>query len=212
MFVRRRVAVLVAVGFLAGAMATPACKRGDSGTEKATAKRADERAAAQLLIPTDLPSVYATVRVTQDPKKAKATSCKGLGADETKGRKAVAVAAFQNATTSAQVQETISTYDAARARELMGQVGALPTKCATYTQKEGDTTISFSVTPLSFPKLLDETVAVKIVGKTSAGDAALDEVFMRKGSTLVVLVHGGLGQVDPALTEDLARRAAAKIT
>jgi hypothetical protein len=39
-----------------------------------------------------------------------------------------------------------------------------------------------------------------------------DQVFMRTGDTLVIVVHGGIGTVDTALTEQLARAAAKKMT
>lgn len=175
-------------------------------TAEQSAARAVE---AQVLARTDLPSVYSAVPVVE---RSVATRC-GLPAEtETAGRVAVAEVAYQNGTTQAHLQETVSRYEGGMAADLMATVRDLPRTCATFTEIQAGVQVTLRTADLAFPSLLDETVALKVTG--NAGDTALafDQVFMRHGDTLVVLVHGGTGTVDTATTEELARIAAKKVS
>ena len=184
---------------------------GDDGDDAAARRRATTRLEARLLRPTDLPSVYSSVKVSEDD--ADSSSQCGISASlERKDRVATARVAYQSASSQAQLDQTISRYEPGVARALLARARKLPRDCASFTEEQGGSKVTLRTASLPFPTLLDETVALKVTGAAGTTQLAFDQVFMRLGDTVVVLVHGGLGAVDTAVTEQLARIAAKKMT
>ena len=105
------------------------------------------------------------------------------------------------------VQQVSASYEQAKAVEYMAKVRESST-CTTYADEEADGIVSNNtVAEVSFPKLGDDTLALR-VGNDHGLNA--DIVFIRIGDTVTRVGVAGL-TIDSALTEEVARKAEAKM-
>jgi hypothetical protein len=83
--------------------------------------------------------------------------------------------------------------------------------CPTFTQtdEEGGKT-EFTIGPLSFPKLGDDTIALNIKFATSDFNGALNLVTVRLGRNVMSVTQGGL-TADAAVLEEVARTGLNKL-
>ena len=114
---------------------------------------------------------------------------------------------------SGYLNQVVAVYNApADARRRMEIVRTGVDRCRRHTG-EG---LSLELAPASFPKLGDDTVAVKGTAQAAALPASVDLLFIRAGRAVTVLVHlaseslGGPG-LDARGLEQVARRAEAKL-
>ena len=78
--------------------------------------------------------------------------------------------------------------------------------CNGYTEvDENGTETTYSIEPLSFPDLGDDTFSVRLAASTALGPFALDVVFTRVDDVLLGVVNGGFGAADTAVTEEAMR-------
>jgi hypothetical protein len=200
---RRRTISCIAIA--AAVVALGAC---NDGSNKPDAKETQD-VEARLLKVVDLPATYATVRT--DPKDAKKSTNVGCETqDETRDRIATADAAYQSAKGD-RVEETVSKYERGGAHRVIAAAAQLPQRCGTVTNTQSGLTSETTYLTADFPTLGDESTAVRVTGRVGTTKINFFEVFIRKGERLAVLVHGGLIPPDKAVTEDLARRAVAKL-
>lgn len=87
--------------------------------------------------------------------------------------------------------------------------------CTSWGIIESGVRLSFTLAPLAFPTVSDQTYAGTFRRRVFTVEGLSELVLIRKAGAIVVLANtvGGLGtvQVDSALTQELARKADAKL-
>lgn len=100
-------------------------------------------------------------------------------------------------------RETIVVYpDRAAAVDAFNDLVKAANNCSEVVDDNGNRT---ALSPLSFPSLGDDTFALR-----GSGLLELDEIKIRIDNVIINITHGGLGGVDSAVTEELARLAVDK--
>jgi hypothetical protein len=85
-------------------------------------------------------------------------------------------------------------------------------KCDGATDVDEDgTETTYSLSPLSFPDVGDDTYAARMSASTTFGPLEFDIVVERSDSTMLFIFNGGLGEIDTALTEELLRTMDARL-
>ncbi len=112
--------------------------------------------------------------------------------------------------------QTIAVYPANGAKKAMDTLVSSMSGCTSWFLPSPDGTgITLQIRPVSFPKLGDQTVAVRMDGSSGLVAAAIDLVLIRRADYIELLAHiaGGLGlaKVDSAATELIARAADTKL-
>lgn len=95
--------------------------------------------------------------------------------------------------------------------ERFDQVVEVLNDCPSFTSTEADgTNTEFTISPLSFPKLGDDTIALNIKVKTSEFDGVLNFAVVRLGRNVMSIGQGGL-TADAAVLEQVARKGLEKL-
>ena len=96
--------------------------------------------------------------------------------------------------------------DDGEAGEVMDQLSEAASACQSFTQTDeaGIETV-YTIAPLPFPDLGDETFAFRLSAATAYGPVALDYASVREGAFVVSVINGGFGPPDTALTESIAQ-------
>jgi hypothetical protein len=183
------------------AISLAACHRGANDATKAAKAQLE----ARLLTIVDLPSVYSTAQANDDGGGG-SSRCRVGDADA--NRVATARAAFTEESTKARLQETLSRYSASGATNAVAAVRQLPRKCPEVAASS----IRTRIAAVTWPRLLDETAAVRLTVDTGNGESSVFvAVVMRRGNDVAELIYGGVAAVDDAVVRDLADRAAKKL-
>lgn len=74
----------------------------------------------------------------------------------------------------------------------------------TETDEDGNETV-YRFDPMSFPSLGDGTFAARLSSTTFLGPLSLDMVTVREDDVVLLVMNGGLGAADTALTEQALR-------
>jgi hypothetical protein len=110
------------------------------------------------------------------------------------------------------VGEGITALPEGQAHKLLGELADALSKCSTFSSKNDDgTTTKATLQPLSFPKLGDETFAVRLAMDAEGFPLTLDLVVVRSGSNLLLIDNAGIGTVDSSVTESVTRKAVKKL-
>ncbi len=114
------------------------------------------------------------------------------------------------------VGDIIDVLPAGVAKTAIDQVQAGLSSCTTFTSTSSGQPITFHVSPLSFPRLDDQTLAIRMNGQPQSGvlqGTALlaDVIVIRSGNNLAVVINLGLSAVDSSLSESLATKQATKL-
>lgn len=108
--------------------------------------------------------------------------------------------------------ESLSLYPSGAAAARMAQIQQ-QVNCASFSDTSKATPTSYTVSPLSFPKLGDETYAVRVTDTdvTLLGPLQQDLVYFRVGDVVVTVLYLSVGTIDSTQTEAFARQAEAKV-
>jgi hypothetical protein len=184
---------------------TPAAPAAATGTAGAAARGVDLTKA--LLTLDDLPPGW----TTPSPSPDSSAFC---NQDITIRPTARADADFERGQSF--VFHGLGAYNRGEAAAAMDQERKTLANCTQWTETDSDgTTTTYRVRPLSFPKLGDETLAFRLSAEAAGAVAEVDGVFIRRGDVISRVGNGQVGVrvavVDSALTEQLARKANAKL-
>jgi hypothetical protein len=95
------------------------------------------------------------------------------------------------------VGESVSSFKGSRIKDGMGEIREAFEKCKKFetTDKDGAKT-KFTVAPISFPKLGDDTIAVKMSGKepTLGLTFEFNLVAVRVDQNVVIMLNMGIGR------------------
>jgi hypothetical protein len=114
------------------------------------------------------------------------------------------------------VDDLVSALPTGVAKSGIDQIQAKLSSCTTFTSTSSGDTINFRIAPLSFPRVGDQTLALRLTGQPQSGvlrnaSIPVDTIIIRVGNNVAVLINGGLNAVDSSLTESLARKQASKL-
>lgn len=174
------------------------------------AQRTEAELRAALLTVTDLPAGFT---VDTSPESASTTSgCEQLDALKRQGGSELE-ARFTKGSYGPFVSETLKQgpSEAATHDALVKMSGAL-SQCRTFSTKADDgSTVTMKLGPLSFPKLGDETFALRMTADSQGLTLAGDMVVIRQDAVGILITNLAFGTVDTQLTETVAHTAVAKL-
>lgn len=181
---------------------------GDTPTSTSTTAATPDVALAQIVVQlTDLPTGW-SVSPPDDDEEDDDTFCEDMDPFNEIPPQEEAESSFQQSDFGPFAASGASRYaDDDEASSVMDLLTEMANKCQTFTETDEDgTETSYTITPLSFPNLGDDTFAFRMAGATPFGPINIDIASVRQGEIVISLVNGGLGQVDSALTETLTRK------
>lgn len=98
------------------------------------------------------------------------------------------------------------------AQSLLDTVSKAMQGCSRLTETDKDgTSYDFAVAPLKSPTVGDASSATRMSADIGGYPAQVDIVLARVGSTLLYVANTGLGDTDSELTQDVVKRAVAKL-
>ncbi|SDT01735.1 sensor domain-containing protein [Actinoplanes derwentensis] len=116
------------------------------------------------------------------------------------------------APSGATVNQGVLSVTEPKARSFLADFATAVTKCPKMTgTTRGGHSITMYLTALSFPKLADETFALRMSTTASTQTITMDLVMVRRAGVITGVVQTTIGTVDTTTTEDIARRALAKV-
>jgi hypothetical protein len=171
-----------------------------------------------LLTVTDLPTGYTQGDPGRDddtPTQSDDPECAArFDAVDASGKQAVttAEASFEGPGLGTLLEQSLASFDdEARLRERLTTVTELLSECPAFTMTDaGGVESTVSISPLSFPALGDETVALGLAIETPQLPLRLNLVVTRVGNHLQTVYQGGLA-ADAAALEQAARKGTEKL-
>lgn len=199
----------------AAAASTPATAGSTAtapSTPTAAASPADTELSKALLTLDDMPTGWTLS--TDGPDSGGDTEL--CGKDPLPGEPRAKVSRDFEKGSFTQATSTVQAWGKGEASHEMQTARQVMSSCTTWTDTDKDgKPETYRLSPLSFPKLGDETLAVRLSLDTSGATVAADAIYIRRGDyiTIVGNLAAGFGtaEVDSALTEQLARKADAKL-
>jgi hypothetical protein len=163
----------------------------------------------------DMPTGWTVDTTTSSSNSASSGACGVRNALQRPERLTSADSQFTKGSLGPNLSETLTVYQAGTAKRVWDEVTAVLKTCTEYTSTNADgTTITFKLTPLSFPKLGDDTFALRLTADVALfGSASVDAIYVRYGDVFLTVVHLSIGltSVDTTLTEQVVRKAEAKL-
>lgn len=220
----RLVTAVLAVVVLSGCSDTPADRAGAVDQPPAAGAVEGQRevadrvySAAQvesaLLTVADLPtgwSVKPDDSATENPSDDYAL-CPEFAAVMKKTADLEDFAAGFTSPTGSDLGEVIMSLPQAEARTLLADLSKAVSACPKLKGRtDGDVPYDLDLAALSFPKLADETFAMRMTAELYGDTVTSDVVMVRRGGVLVMISQTAAGPTDTVVTEDVARRAVAK--
>lgn len=199
-----------------GGRATPV-ERSESPSRNPTAEPArnditqDELAGALLTV-NDLPTGWATS--APDEADDDDDFC-GFQSTDVSTHIASLEANFQQATTGPFLFHALQLHESGNAKNVTNGFLEATRSCPGWNVTDDDgTQTEWKLAALSFPKIGDETIAVRLSSTTILGVFELDYIVMRRGDVLNVVAYGAIGfaGIDSAQTEEFVRLADAKVS
>ncbi len=114
------------------------------------------------------------------------------------------------------IGDSIDAFPAGVAKTALDQVQAGLSSCTSFTTTSSGQTITFQVSRLSFPRLDDQTLALRLMGQPQGGalqgtSVAAEIIVIRAGNNIAVVGNVSIPGLDSSLTESLARRQATNL-
>lgn len=108
---------------------------------------------------------------------------------------------FQMSALGPFLTETIIVYESKKdARDALADLADAASNCVEWTDEDG---ITYTLLPLSFPKLGDETFSIRTLGNFEA-----DMVYIREGNVIISVLNLAFpAGIDSVLTEEIATLA-----
>lgn len=158
----------------------------------------------KLLTLSDMPVGWTTAPSTPDDKSSPLCGHPGAsGIDQVR-----ATADYKKSDLGPFVSETLATFHKGDAARWLTEFRAKFT-CTTDTISGNDgTPTTFQYAPLSFPKIGDDTYALRMTTDTGLlGSIVIDAVYVRVGDRVINILNTQFGSVDSELTQKLTQIA-----
>jgi hypothetical protein len=173
------------------------------------------QAKAAMLTVADFPTGWASdksLEPSDGTAKIEPVACQKMD-DEMitvgKGAKVKEKATFSKNLSVLEMQ--VSSSDADDRSDQVKNLGDMLAKCAHYTSTGKSGKIESTLSPLSFPNLGDQTLAVRVNQKSDLMDVVGDYVFVATGHNTVSFIAAGLEPIPGAELEKIARTGMTKL-
>lgn len=84
--------------------------------------------------------------------------------------------------------------------------------CTSWTEPDSEgTPTTYQLSPLSFPKMGDDTFAFRMSGGSGIFTFEADAVYIRVGDSIITIANVAVGSVNSDLTESIAQKAVDKL-
>lgn len=114
-----------------------------------------------------------------------------------------------------QIRHIVTAYQPGSGRADYERITGALSKCTEWKWSDSSGSYTAKVSPLSFPKLGEQTFAYRVAITAPGAVASVDVVYIRVGDVISAVEHYAFGlvsaTVDSAVTEQVARKAEAKI-
>lgn len=124
------------------------------------------------------------------------------------------IAEFEMSQFGPRLHHYITAYPEGVAGEALEEMIEVSQSCLEWTTTENGNTMTWTLTPLSFPNLGDETFALRISTNLGIlGPIEIDSIFVRTGDVITAIAYTAIGPegVDTTVTEELMRVALRKV-
>lgn len=160
----------------------------------------------------DLPAGWA-VRTGDEEDEANKETYTFLCQEYQKKSIAKVSADFQKGQVGPFLMNSVVTYPPGEARNQFADMLSAVDQCATFTDTQDGTTTEWTVTPISFPKLGEQSFAIRASSEFVLGFIEVDSVYIRIEDTITSIQYMvlGLQSIDSTQTEMFARLAEAKL-
>ncbi|MCX9191614.1 hypothetical protein C3Y87_09340 [Carbonactinospora thermoautotrophica] len=216
--------ITIAAGFLAVGLLLAGCG-GSSDRATTLPEQKPSQAAAQgnkkltqadlqsaLLTVTDMPTGFTVDTSTKSSENDDELSgCAAMDSVKKQdGPKAEAN--FTKGSFGPFVGEELALLGEEQARKSMSMLNEVLAKCRTFTSKDDNgETVTVKLNTLSFPKIGDDTYALRVTLGSGGIAVDADVITIRRGGVLILITNAQLGSPDSQLTETVARKALAKV-
>lgn len=174
-------------------------------TSASTAAGQPAAASSKLLALADMPTGFSQTQPSPDSGTSRLSGCPNL--DNAKHQGPTAEADFNAGDLGPFVTETIATHvSEADAKAAVAEAKKAINSCRAFS----DGSAHFKLASLSFPKLGDDTVALRLTATTSGVTLTGDLVEIRSGELVALITNLGL-KADSGLTETVAHKAVGKL-
>lgn len=165
-----------------------------------------------LLSLDDLPAGWA-VRTEDEEDEADKETYTFLCQEYQKKSIAIASVDFQNGQVGPFLVNSVVAYLPGEAESQFADMLSAVDQCATFTDTQDGTTTEWTVTPISFPKLGDQSFAIRASSEFILGFIEVDSVYIRIGDTVTSIQYMvlGLQSIDSTQTEQFARMAEGRL-
>jgi hypothetical protein len=212
--------VCVSLSLLAGG-ARPALAKGGSKSTNVVVLTNDQIAADAMLALADMPTGYAADPTDQaqgsQPNGATGV-CNGpntAARAQAQGVVGMGFAEFaQNATTGPFLSEGVYSFGSTKQAEALLTATTAQTACNTWSGSSDGVAINYTVAPIAYAKVGDDTVAYRVTsaGASSPGIAgSADDILVRIKNNAILLSYGGLGGSDTSLEQQYVGKAITKL-
>jgi hypothetical protein len=211
---RRRLTIAAAITALA--VTTGCGSNVDTSAEDGSDQQGgvtSESLKASLLTSADLPGYIPSASMS-DARKDNFDGCPILqrGIKSKDQFPAFARADFSKSALGPYFTEALASGTEEQAHTSLAEFGTVLSKCKTFTSRDIKGPTSYSLSPLTLPKVGDEMQAFQFNVKMQDADANAHVVVVRKGGTLITITNAApLKSADQALTESSLSKALTKL-
>jgi hypothetical protein len=183
-------------------------------TGKGPAKQlSDGQLRAALLTVQDMPTGFTVDTDTSKDSAGTLQGCEQLdGLNQNAGTGLDIEAKFTKGGFGPFVSETLGQKDEKEAKAAVDKFADALSSCKTAKSTGTDGKVTeFHLSPLSFPKLGDDTFALRMSADAEGLTIGIDVIVVRRAGVMLVVLNAGVGSPDSAITETVARKALAKV-
>lgn len=120
---------------------------------------------------------------------------------------------FQKSQLGPFLSHSVTVYPPGEAGSQLVKMHSAVDQCPTFKDTQNGTTFDWTVTPISFPQLGDQSFAIRLSSEFALGIIEVDSVYIQIGDTITSVQYMvmGLQSIDSTQTEQFARMAEGKL-
>jgi hypothetical protein len=121
----------------------------------------------------------------------------------------------QNATTGPYLGGGVYSFPSVKQAQAFMTTTRTQLSCGTYSASPNGTTINYTLAPIAYSKVGDDTLAIRETSTAASAPGGLsgsaDDIVVRIGNNAVLIAYGGLGGTDTTLEQQYVGKAITKL-